>query len=46
VITLAVHGGFLQIFRNEVTLLTDRAGSPPATRRLTNAGSGTAGNDL
>lgn len=25
VITLAVHGGFLQIFRNEVTLLTDRA---------------------
>ena len=25
VITLAVHGGFLQVFRNEVTLLTDRA---------------------
>ena len=25
VITLAVHGGFLQIYRNEVTLLTDRA---------------------
>lgn len=25
VITLAIHGGFLQIFRNEVTLLTDRA---------------------
>ncbi len=25
VITLAVHGGFLQIFRNDVTLLTDRA---------------------
>jgi F-type H+-transporting ATPase subunit epsilon len=24
-ITLATHGGFLQIFRNEVTLLTDRA---------------------
>ena len=24
-ITLAIHGGFLQIFRNEVTLLTDRA---------------------
>jgi F-type H+-transporting ATPase subunit epsilon len=25
VITLGIHGGFLQIFRNEVTLLTDRA---------------------
>src|SRR3989337_3095757 len=25
VITLAIHGGFLQIFRNDVTLLTDRA---------------------
>ena len=25
VITLAIHGGVLQIFRNEVTLLTDRA---------------------
>jgi len=25
VVTLAIHGGFLQIFRNEVTLLTDRA---------------------
>jgi F-type H+-transporting ATPase subunit epsilon len=24
-VTLAMHGGFLQIFRNEVTLLTDRA---------------------
>jgi F-type H+-transporting ATPase subunit epsilon len=24
-ITLAIHGGFLQVFRNEVTLLTDRA---------------------
>ena len=24
-LTLAIHGGFLQIFRNEVTLLTDRA---------------------
>lgn len=24
-ITLAMHGGFLQVFRNEVTLLTDRA---------------------
>ena len=24
-ITLAIHGGFLQIFHNEVTLLTDRA---------------------
>ena len=25
VITLAIHGGFLQIFKNDVTLLTDRA---------------------
>jgi len=24
-VTIALHGGFLQIFRNEVTLLTDRA---------------------
>ncbi len=24
-ITIALHGGFLQIFQNEVTLLTDRA---------------------
>jgi F-type H+-transporting ATPase subunit epsilon len=24
-ITVATHGGFLQIFRNDVTLLTDRA---------------------
>jgi len=24
-ITVAVHGGFLQIFRNQVTLLSDRA---------------------
>jgi F-type H+-transporting ATPase subunit epsilon len=24
-ITLAIHGGFLQVYRNEVTLLTDRA---------------------
>lgn len=24
-VTLAIHGGFLQVFRNEVTLLTDRA---------------------
>lgn len=24
-VTVATHGGFLQIFRNEVTLLTDRA---------------------
>jgi F-type H+-transporting ATPase subunit epsilon len=24
-ITVALHGGFLQIFQNEVTLLTDRA---------------------
>jgi F-type H+-transporting ATPase subunit epsilon len=24
-ITVAVHGGFLQIFRNQITLLSDRA---------------------
>ncbi len=24
-VTIALHGGFLQIYRNEVTLLTDRA---------------------
>jgi F-type H+-transporting ATPase subunit epsilon len=24
-VTLAIHGGFLQVYRNEVTLLTDRA---------------------
>ena len=24
-VTIALHGGFLQIFQNEVTLLTDRA---------------------
>lgn len=24
-ITLAIHGGFLQVYQNEVTLLTDRA---------------------
>ena len=24
-VTLAIHGGFLQVFQNEVTLLTDRA---------------------
>lgn len=24
-ITMAIHGGFLQVFRNQVTLLTDRA---------------------
>ena len=24
-VTIALHGGFLQIFKNEVTLLTDRA---------------------
>jgi F-type H+-transporting ATPase subunit epsilon len=41
VITLAVHGGFLQIFRNEVTLLTDRAevatGDKAAARDLAQA---------
>ncbi len=41
VITLAVHGGFLQIFRNEVTLLTDRAevaaGDKAAARDLAEA---------
>lgn len=38
VITLAIHGGFLQVFRNEVTLLTDRAeiaeGDVEEARRL------------
>jgi len=24
-VSVAIHGGFLQVFRNEVTLLTDRA---------------------
>jgi F-type H+-transporting ATPase subunit epsilon len=37
-ITLAIHGGFLQVFRNEVTLLTDRAeiadGDAEEARRL------------
>lgn len=37
-ITLAIHGGFLQVFRNEVTLLTDRAeiaeGDVEEARRL------------
>lgn len=41
VITLAIHGGFLQIFRNEVTLLTDRAeiseGDKDEARRLAEA---------
>lgn len=41
VITLAIHGGFLQIFRNEVTLLTDRAeiseGDKDDARRLAEA---------
>ncbi len=41
VVTLAVHGGFLQIFRNEVTLLTDRAevatGDKAAARDLAQA---------
>jgi F-type H+-transporting ATPase subunit epsilon len=41
VITLAVHGGFLQIFRNEVTLLTDRAeiaaGDKEQARKLAQA---------
>jgi F-type H+-transporting ATPase subunit epsilon len=47
VIRLAVHGGFLQIFRNEVTLLTDRAeiaaGDKSAARQLAQA---LAENDL
>ncbi|OFW63776.1 MAG: ATP synthase F1 subunit epsilon [Actinobacteria bacterium RBG_16_67_15] len=47
VIRLAVHGGFLQIFRNEVTLLTDRAeiaaGDKKAARELAQA---LAENDL
>lgn len=37
-ITIALHGGFLQIFQNEVTLLTDRAeiseGDVDEARRL------------
>ena len=37
-ITIALHGGFLQIFQNEVTLLTDRAeiseGDADQARRL------------
>ena len=45
VITLAVHGGFLQIFRNEVTLLTDRAeiaaGDKEQARKLAQALAGT-----
>lgn len=40
-ITIALHGGFLQIFRNEVTLLTDRAeiaeGDAEAARELAEA---------
>lgn len=41
VVALAVHGGFLQIFQNEVTLLTDRAevatGDKAAARDLAQA---------
>jgi F-type H+-transporting ATPase subunit epsilon len=37
-VTIALHGGFLQIFQNEVTLLTDRAeisvGDADEARRL------------
>ena len=40
-VTVALHGGFLQIFRNEVTLLTDRAevatGDAEEARRLAEA---------
>jgi len=40
-VTLAIHGGFLQVFRNEVTLLTDRAeiseGGVDDARRLAQA---------
>ena len=37
-VTIALHGGFLQVFQNEVTLLTDRAeiseGDSDEARRL------------
>jgi len=40
-VTLAIHGGFLQVFHNEVTLLTDRAeiseGNAEDARRLAQA---------
>ena len=40
-VTIAIHGGFLQIAGNEVTLLTDRAvlaeGDAEAARRLAEA---------
>ena len=48
-ITLAIHGGFLQVFRNEVTLLTDRAeiaeGDAEEARRLAAALAETAEDD-
>ena len=40
-VTIALHGGFLQIYQNEVTLLTDRAeiadGDPAQARELAQA---------
>ena len=48
-ITLAIHGGFLQVFHNEVTLLTDRAeiaeGDAEEARRLAAALAETAEDD-
>jgi F-type H+-transporting ATPase subunit epsilon len=48
-ITLAIHGGFLQVFRNEVTLLTDRAeiaeGDADEARRLAAALAESASDD-
>ncbi|MDX2343344.1 MAG: F0F1 ATP synthase subunit epsilon [Acidimicrobiia bacterium] len=32
VVTIGIHGGFLQIFDNSVTLLTDRAETSPGGR--------------